>query len=90
MSTQIGNIVGFVDARESTAAASANNADQVATVQNYSDEAALDARLTAISATTYTPARLASMTHNDKVYAVRSTDDAASIGVGYDGVSGTP
>jgi len=79
MTAQIGNIVKFVDARESTAAASNNNADQIATPANYADEAALDARLTAISVTTYTVTRLQHMTRNDKVFAVRSSDDAASI-----------
>ena len=41
----------------------------------YDDNSTLDARLTAISATTFTPARLDTMTQNDKVYALRVMDD---------------
>ena len=45
----------------------------------YSDEAALDAALTAISGTSYTAARLASMTQNDKIYAIRTHLEPDSI-----------
>jgi hypothetical protein len=79
MGSQKGNLVGFVDARESPASAANNNSAQIADERTYGDEASLDARLTAISATTYTVARLQQMTRNDKVYAVRVSDDAASI-----------
>ena len=79
MTAQIGNIVGFVDKRESGASASRDNADQVGTVANYADESSLDTRLAAANGAYYTAARLREMTHNDKVYALRTTDDSASI-----------
>lgn len=46
---------------------------------NLSSVAGLRARLTAISATTFTVARLNAMTKNDMVYAVRVQDDLAGI-----------
>lgn len=45
---------------------------------NYKDNAALDARLLAIGGI-YTQKYVDSMTQNDKIYAVRLNDDAASI-----------
>lgn len=65
----------FVDRRRTQA----SGAEVLATVGNYSNITALKARLTAISATSYTPDRLATMTKNDMVYAVRLNDDAAGI-----------
>ncbi len=53
--------------------------DSVGTPANYSDMAALDARLQAISGTTYTNAMLEIMSLNDKIYALRLNDDASSI-----------
>lgn len=47
----------------------------VGTVANYSNIAAIDARLTAISATVYSAVRLAAMTLNDKLYALAVNDD---------------
>lgn len=74
------NNLGFTDRQRAGASGSvADDASAVGTPANYASEAALDARLTAISATTYTAARLASMTTNDKVYAVRLNDDANTI-----------
>lgn len=43
------------------------------------DIGSMRARLTAISSTTFTPARLDTMSHNDMVYAIRLADDAAGI-----------
>lgn len=67
---------GFVDKRrgrsyEGVALAEANNFDTVSE---------LKARLTALSATSYTAARLSNMTVNDMVYALRvASSDAAGI-----------
>lgn len=66
--------LGVVDKRRTQG----NNTHPI-TLTNYKDIAALKARLTAISATSYTPARLATMTENDMVYAVRLADDLAGI-----------
>lgn len=44
-----------------------------------SDEENLDSRLTAINATSYTVARLAQMTQNDKIYAIRLESDSSGI-----------
>ena len=68
--------IGFVDKRrgrhyEGVAIAEANNMDTVGE---------LKARLTALNATSYSAARLASMTVNDMVYALRvASGDAAGI-----------
>lgn len=45
----------------------------------YSDEASLDAALTAVNGTSYSAARLASMTQNDKIFAYRQHVDPESI-----------
>lgn len=76
---QIGNAQGIVDKKRSTAKSVHKSDGSIATPANYDNMAALDARLTAISATTYTQARLDTMTMNDKIYAVRMNDDANSI-----------
>lgn len=78
-SAQVGNLVGFVDARESPAVQANNTSAQIGDERNYGDATSLDARLTTINAAYYTAARLAQMTQNDKVYALRTLDDAASI-----------
>jgi len=58
--------------------ASANT--PLAEVANMKDVNSLRTRLTAISATKYSAARLATMTVNDMIYAVRlETADAAGI-----------
>lgn len=56
-----------------------SSAALLATPANYGSITALKARLTAISGTTYTAARLASMTVNDMLYAVRLNDDPGTI-----------
>jgi hypothetical protein len=71
--------LGFTERGRGAAGSVADDTSSVATPANYASEAALDARLTAISATSYSAERLRNMTHNDKVYAVRLNDDAASI-----------
>lgn len=78
---QVGNIVGFVDKRQAPTAkqAAPSNADNITTPANFADDASLDARLTAISGTTYSAAQLAKMTRNDKVFAVRKNDEAGSF-----------
>lgn len=43
------------------------------------DVSAMRARLTAISGTTYTAARLNTMTENDMLYALRMSDDPAGV-----------
>lgn len=73
------NNLGFVDRTRATAGSVADNTSAVATPANYASEAALDARLAAINATSYSAARLATMTFNDKVYAVRLNDDSGTI-----------
>jgi hypothetical protein len=75
MGAQLGNAIGVTDKRATQGVAT----QPIATPANYASEAALDARLTAISGTTYTAAVLRRMTFNDKVFAVRSADDAAGI-----------
>ncbi len=73
------NNLGFTDRTRATASSVADNTSAVGTPANYASEAALDARLTAISATSYSAERLRNMTMNDKVYAVRLNDDAGTI-----------
>jgi hypothetical protein len=78
MTLQIGPLVevGFVDTRRGVGQTETTD---LATPLNYSTHATLDARLTAISATSYSAKRLRMMTQNDKVYAVRLNDDAAGV-----------
>lgn len=71
-----GNL-GFVDKRQGRgqtgAVVEAENA-------NYSSISTLKARLTALNSTSYTTARMATMTDNDLVYALRiASADAAGI-----------
>lgn len=66
---------GFLDVRRGRG----QQATALATPANYVSDAALEARLTAANGAYYTTARLNQMSHNDKVYAVRRTDDAAGI-----------
>lgn len=70
---------GFVSKSRATAASVAKSNGNVATPANYDNVAAMDARLAAISATTYSQSRLDTMTINDKVYALRVQDDAGTI-----------
>lgn len=77
---QIGMIEeGFVNKQRATAGSAAKTNGNMATPANYENMAAIDARLTAISATTYSQSRLDTMTLNDKIYALRVQDDATTI-----------
>lgn len=78
MTLQIGPLVevGFIDKRRS---AGQTETTDIGTPANYLTHEALDARLTAISATSYSAKRLRQMTQNDKIYAIRLNDDAAGI-----------
>jgi hypothetical protein len=69
-------VLGFVDKRRS---AISSDATPLGVIANYASSATLDARLTAISATSYSASRLNSMTINDKIFAVRQNDDLAGI-----------
>lgn len=51
----------------------------LATPANYASPTTLDTRLAAINGSLYTAIYLSKMTLNDKIYAVRVADDAASI-----------
>ena len=64
-----GNYAEFADKR----------LDGTVLVGDYRSEPAMDTYLFAQSATTYSVLRLASMSFNDKVYAVRTIADAAGI-----------
>jgi hypothetical protein len=69
------NPLGFVDKRK----VQGDGNTRTATEANYVDVTALRARLTAISAGTYTAAVLNTMTKNDMVYAVRLNDDLTGV-----------
>jgi hypothetical protein len=74
--SQIGSIDLSLTFRNET---QGTNAALVATPANYASIAALKARLTAISSTTWTTARMNQMTVNDLIYAVRLNDDPGTI-----------
>lgn len=74
--SQIGSIDLSLTFRNET---QGTNAALVATPANYASIAALKARLTAISSTTWTTARMNQMTINDLIYAVRLNDDPGTI-----------
>lgn len=76
---QPGNAQGFVDKNRSTAGSVAKSNGSVGTPANYDNNTALDARLTAISASTYPQSVLDQMTRNDKIYALRLADDATTV-----------
>lgn len=78
---QLGPIIAeqWVDKRRTGAAAIST--DNVATDANFTSMASIDARLTAISATTFSAARLNTMTLNDKIYALRIADSGEIGGV---------
>jgi xanthine dehydrogenase molybdopterin-binding subunit B len=76
---QPGNNLGITSKTKATAASAASSGNVVATPANYASETAINARLTAISATTYSAANLDKMTLNDKIYALRLNDDAGTI-----------
>lgn len=68
--------VGFVDKRLGRGGTGATVVTGIANMQSIST---MKARLTAINATSYSPARLAQMTENDMVYALRLNDDLAGV-----------
>lgn len=73
----INDPLGLTDKRRGRGTSGAHTMAEVANATSIS---ALKTRLTAISATKYSPARLASMTENDMVYALRlETADSAGI-----------
>lgn len=73
----INDITGVVDKRTGRGRTGAH---QMAEISNLTSVSAMKTRLTAISATKYSAARLASMTENDMVYAIRlETADSAGI-----------
>jgi hypothetical protein len=72
--------VTFIDKRKASAGSATTGVTSgVATPANYATLAAMDTRLAAISGTTFTQARLDTMTMNDKVYALHVIDDAATL-----------
>lgn len=76
---QPGNEQGFTDKTKATAGSVADSGASVGTPANYDNNTALDAALTAISATTYSQVNLDKMTRNDKVYALRLNSDSGTI-----------
>lgn len=72
--------VAFIDKRKASAGSTTTGVTSgVATPANYASISALDTRLLAISGTTFPQTRLDQMTMNDKVFALRSLDDAATL-----------
>jgi hypothetical protein len=55
------------------------DADSI-TFQNFKTMTDVDAALTAISGTTFSAKNLGWMTQNDKIYALRRSQDATSVG----------
>lgn len=76
---QIGDLRGFVDKRRSTAAGAINPATVLATIANYTDLNSIEAKLISTGNAAYTQAKLNLMTMNDKIYAVRLSQDSAGI-----------
>ena len=69
--------MGIVDKRRGRGTSGAHT---LAEVNNMTSVSALRTRLTALNATSYTPARLDAMTENDMVYALRlASADSAGI-----------
>ena len=73
---QPGNAQGFTDPNRATAGSEAVSDGSVTTPADYDSNDSLDANLLLAG---YTQATLDSMTHNDKVYAVRLADDSTTI-----------
>mgnify|MGYP000893668745 CR=1 FL=1 len=71
----VGNRQRVVDKRRGRGTA----VNPITSDANMKDITAMRARLTAINATTFTAARLNTMTENDMLYAIRMNDDAAGI-----------
>jgi len=78
---QVGSVDadGFTNKQRATAGSVAKSNGNLGTPANYDNMTAIDARLTAISSTTFTQSRLDSMTLNDKIYALRVQDDPTTI-----------
>lgn len=70
----------IVDKNRATPGSVARSTKSVGSPANYADFASMDARLNAISATTYPQRVLDSMTRNDKIYALRMLDDPTTVG----------
>ncbi len=69
--------LGIVDKRRGRGTAGAHTLTEV---NNATSISALKARLTALNATSYTAARLATMTENDMLYALRlASADSAGV-----------
>jgi len=71
----VGNRQRVVDKRQGRG----TTTNPVTSDASMKDITAMRARLTAINATTFTAARLNTMTENDMLYAIRMNDDAAGI-----------
>lgn len=74
---QVRNMLGTADKRQGRAASTVSIG--ATPHANMKDVAAMRARLTAINPTSYTSARLDSMTVNDLIYAIRLNDEPTSI-----------
>lgn len=70
---QIGNVIGVTDKSATTPDGTGFTDPDMATID------AMRARLTAISGTSYSAARLNQMTYNDMVYALRVHDSPTTI-----------
>lgn len=79
MAHQPGNMEGITDRTRATAGSAADQTSPMATPANYTSEFALDQALSAISASYYSAPRLATMTQNDKIYALRLNSDSGTV-----------
>lgn len=71
--------VNFIDKRRATAGSTTTSVPSApATPANYASLAAMDTRLLAIGGV-YTQKYIDSMTMNDKVFALRNSDDAGTL-----------
>ena len=73
---QAGNSQGITDKNRAVAASAAKSNGSVTTPANYDSNTTMDTRLVAIG---YTQAKCDAMTNNDKVYALRLSDDATTF-----------
>lgn len=76
---EVENPDGFIDKRRGRGVTTAGLSNGTTSVQNVDSVGSLRARLTAINSTSYSAARLNSMTRNDMLYAVRLNDEAAGL-----------
>lgn len=70
---------GFVNRQRAKANSNIGSGNDLNDSEVYTSIANLDTRLAAIDGTYYTQARLDQMSVNDKVYAVRVSDDPTTI-----------